>query len=61
MSGTHRKEFNWKEIAAVLRMPSCQKCATFWQEVKRSREKNMPTKRPPSGTQEDQRSSKDLR
>jgi hypothetical protein len=61
MSGAHRKEFNWKEIADVLRMPSGQKCATFLQEIKRSREKNMSTKRPPSGTHEDQRSSKDLR
>jgi hypothetical protein len=57
MSGTRRKGFAWKEIADVLRMPQRPSSAVFWREIKRSRPNNVETKRPASGTQEEQRNS----
>jgi hypothetical protein len=56
MSGTHRKGFDWKEIADVLRMPQRPSSAVFWREIKRSRPNNVETKRPAGGTQEERNS-----
>jgi hypothetical protein len=39
MYGEDRREFDWKEVAKVLRMNRAVNRLTFWQEIKRSRSK----------------------
>ncbi len=39
MFGTHRRGFDWKEIAEVLHMTRTVARATFWREIRHSRSK----------------------
>jgi|ERR1051326_5938216 hypothetical protein len=41
MFGAHRRGFDWKEIAKVLRVTPAVGRATFWREIKRSRSKSV--------------------
>jgi len=41
MFGTHRRGFDWKEIAEVLHITRVVSRATFWREIKRSRSKSV--------------------
>ena len=53
MSGTHRRGFEWKEIAEVLHMTRALARATFWREIKRSRSKSVDAKPAATAIQEE--------
>ncbi len=46
MFGTHRRGFDWKEIAEVLHITRVVSRATFWREIKRSRSKSVEAQPP---------------
>jgi len=46
MFGTHRRGFDWKEIAEVLHITRAVSRATFWREIKRSRSKGVEAQPP---------------
>ncbi len=51
MFGTHRRGFEWKEIAEVLHITRAVARATFWREIKRSRSKSVGAQPPAIVTQ----------
>ena len=56
MFGTHRRGFDWKEIAEVLHITRAVSRATFWQEIKRSRSKSVDAQPPAIVIQDESRS-----
>jgi hypothetical protein len=46
MFGTHRRGFDWKEIAKVLHLTRAVARATFWSEIRRSRSKSVAAQPP---------------
>lgn len=46
MYDADRREFDWKEVAKVLRMTRAASRLTFWREIKHSRSKSIKAKAP---------------
>ncbi len=60
MFGTHRRGFDWKEIAKVLHMTRAVARVTFWREIKRSRSKSVDAQ-PPAVVIQDESDSDTLK
>jgi hypothetical protein len=46
MFGTHRRGFDWNEIAKVLHLTRAVARATFWTEIRRSTSKSVAAQPP---------------
>jgi hypothetical protein len=44
MFGTHRKGFDWKEVAEALGMTRAVSRVAFWREIQRSRRNGIATR-----------------